>query len=113
MADNAPEANFRLGNVTATVWSNESASGSVNKKFRTVQVEQRYKDGDEGASLGSDLVFGFQTTLAAMNFFIHSPHVKLALEVKTAYLLSKQIPRWVCRLTAASQNYLSVRAPTS
>ena len=35
-----------------------------------------------GASLGSDLVFGFQTTLAAMNFFIHSPHVKLALEFK-------------------------------
>jgi len=44
--NNLPEANFRLGNVTATVWSNESSSESGNKKFRTVQVEQRYKDGD-------------------------------------------------------------------
>ena len=49
MADsNSPEANFRLGNVTATVWSNESSSANGNKKFRTV-----YKDGDEWKSLGT------------------------------------------------------------
>jgi len=41
MADsNSPEANFRLGNVTATVWSNESSSANGNKKFRTVKVTE-------------------------------------------------------------------------
>ena len=52
MANNSPEANFRLGNVTATVWCNESTSGSSNgnRKFRTVQLEQRYKDGDDWKS---------------------------------------------------------------
>ena len=54
MADsNSPEANFRLGNVTATVWSNERSSANGNKKFRTVQLEKRYKDGDEWKSLGT------------------------------------------------------------
>ena len=54
MADsNSPEANFRLGNVTATVWSNESSSANGNKTFRTVQLEKRYKDGDEWKSLGT------------------------------------------------------------
>ena len=50
MANNSPEANFRLGNVTATVWCNESSGGSGNRKFRTVQLEQRYKDGDDWKS---------------------------------------------------------------
>ena len=50
MPNNSPEANFRLGNVTATVWSNESSGGSSNRKFRTVQLEQRYKDGDDWKS---------------------------------------------------------------
>ena len=58
MADsNSPEANFRLGNVTATVWSNESSSANGNKKFRTVQLEKRYKDGD-GKKKGTQLKRG-------------------------------------------------------
>ena len=48
--NNSPETNFRLGNVTATVWFNESSGSSGNRKFRTVQVEQRYKDGGDWKS---------------------------------------------------------------
>ena len=44
-----PENAFRLGNVSATVWSNSSQSND-NREFRTVQVEQRYKDGDDWKS---------------------------------------------------------------
>lgn len=52
MSNNSPEASFRLVNVTATIWYNESTNGSGdgNRKFRTVQLEQRYKDGDEWKS---------------------------------------------------------------
>ena len=50
MANNAPESTFRLGNVTATVWCNEGKSDSGSKQFRTVQIEQRYKDGNEWKS---------------------------------------------------------------
>ncbi len=44
-----PEAAFRLGNVNATIWSN-SSSGESNREFRTIQVEQRYRDGEEWKS---------------------------------------------------------------
>ena len=44
-----PETAFRLGNVNATVWNNSSSSNE-NRDFRTVQVEQRYKDGDDWKS---------------------------------------------------------------
>lgn len=44
-----PEAAYRLGNVNATIWAN-SGSGEGNREFRTVQVEQRYKDGEEWKS---------------------------------------------------------------
>ena len=38
MADsNSPEANFRLGNVTATVWSNESSSANGEEKGDAAQ----------------------------------------------------------------------------
>ena len=45
-----PESAFRLGNVSATVWNNSSSSESGSREFRTVQVEQRYKDGDDWKS---------------------------------------------------------------
>ena len=47
--NSGPETGFRLGNVSATVWSN-SNPGESNREFRTVQVEQRYKDGDDWKS---------------------------------------------------------------
>ena len=43
---NGPETAFRLGNVSATIWTNSSSAESGSREFRTVQVEQRYKDGD-------------------------------------------------------------------
>ena len=49
MAKNSPETSFRLGNVSATVWSNPK-NGDDGGTFRTVQVEQRYKDGDDWKS---------------------------------------------------------------
>jgi hypothetical protein len=48
--NNSPESTFRLGNVSATIWNNASQSGEGNREFRTVQVEQRYKDGEEWKS---------------------------------------------------------------
>lgn len=50
MANNPPESTFRLGNVTATVWCNETQAENGTRKFRTVQLEQRYKDGDDWKS---------------------------------------------------------------
>ena len=50
MANNPPEATFRLGNVTATVWCNETQTDKGTRKFRTVQLEQRYEDGNDWKS---------------------------------------------------------------
>ena len=50
MSNSPPEANFRLGNVTATVWCNETPAENGIRKFRTVQLEQRYKDGNDWKS---------------------------------------------------------------
>ena len=45
-----PESAYRLGNVSATIWNNSSSTDSGSREFRTVQVEQRYKDGDDWKS---------------------------------------------------------------
>ena len=50
MANNPPEVNFRLGNVNATVWCNDDRNGNGNRKFRTIQLEQRYKEEDSWKS---------------------------------------------------------------
>ena len=45
-----PETTFRLGNVNATVWCNESSNEGNSREFRTIQVEQRYLDGNDWKS---------------------------------------------------------------
>ena len=40
----APESTFRLGNVSATVWCNESKAENGSREFRSVNLEQRYRD---------------------------------------------------------------------
>ena len=42
MADK-PAKRFRIGNVSATVWRNES----TDKSFYTVNFQRSFKDGDE------------------------------------------------------------------
>ena len=44
-----PEKTFALGNVNATVWVNDSTA----KEFRTVKLEQRFKQGDDWKSSNS------------------------------------------------------------
>lgn len=50
MSNNSPEKTFRLGNVAATVWRNETQGEKGTREFRTVQLEQRYKEGDQWKS---------------------------------------------------------------
>ena len=41
---NMPEKKFRAGGVTAAVWCNTTKANGVEREFRTVAVERRYKD---------------------------------------------------------------------
>ncbi len=43
----APETTFRLGNVSASVFVNEVNGDSGKRKFRSVNVQRSYRDGDE------------------------------------------------------------------
>ena len=43
----APETKFRLGNVSASVFVNEVKGDGGKRKFRSVNVQRSYRDGDE------------------------------------------------------------------
>ena len=43
----APETTFRLGNVSASVFVNEVTGDSGKRKFRSVNVQRSYRDGDD------------------------------------------------------------------
>ena len=59
----APETTFRLGNVSASVFVNE-ANGDVGKrKFRSVNVQRSYRDGDQTKFVSS---FGLSDLPAAI-----------------------------------------------
>ena len=47
--DKSPEATFRLGNISSSVFVQESSgsNGSPKREFRTVNVQRSYRDGDE------------------------------------------------------------------
>ncbi len=43
-----PETTFRLGSVSASVFVNEvNGDGGKKRKFRSVNVQRSYKDGDD------------------------------------------------------------------
>ncbi len=43
-----PETTFRLGNVSASVFVNEAnGDGGRPRKFRSVNVQRSYRDGDQ------------------------------------------------------------------
>ncbi len=43
----SPETTFRLGNVSASVFVNEVDGDRGKRKFRSVNVQRSYRDGDE------------------------------------------------------------------
>ena len=43
----APETTFRLGNISASVFVNEANGDGQKRKFRSVNVQRSYRDGDE------------------------------------------------------------------
>ena len=43
----SPETTFRLGNVSASVFVNEANGDGGKRKFRSVNVQRSYRDGDE------------------------------------------------------------------
>ena len=49
-SNSGPETAFRLGNVSATIWRNSTQGDTGSRAFRTVQVEQRYRDRDDWKS---------------------------------------------------------------
>ena len=45
---NKPEATFRLGNISASVFVQETAAnGQPKREFRTVNVQRSYQDGEK------------------------------------------------------------------
>jgi hypothetical protein len=44
---NPPETTFRLGNISASVFVNEVDGDSGKRKFRSVNVQRSYRDGDD------------------------------------------------------------------
>ncbi len=48
MSGSKPETTFRLGNVSASVFVNEAnGDGGRPRKFRSVNVQRSYRDGDQ------------------------------------------------------------------
>lgn len=48
MASNrSPEATFRIGPCSASVFVNEVEGDSGKRKFRSVNIQRSYRDGDE------------------------------------------------------------------
>ena len=43
----SPEATYRIGNCSASIFVNESNGDGHKRKFRSVSVQRSYKDGDE------------------------------------------------------------------
>ena len=48
-----PERTFRIGSVSASVFVNEVEGDSGKRKFRNVNVQRSYKDGDEWKQSGT------------------------------------------------------------
>lgn len=49
----SPEKTFRIGNVSASVFVNEVQGEGGKRKLRNVNLQRRYKDGDEWKSSSS------------------------------------------------------------
>lgn len=47
MANSKPEKVFRIGYVSASVFSNEVEHDGVKRTIRSVNVQKSYKDGDD------------------------------------------------------------------
>ena len=46
MSDKKPEAKFRAGTVSATVWANQTVKDGQPRAFSSVSFEKSYKDKD-------------------------------------------------------------------
>jgi hypothetical protein len=54
----SPEATFRFGNVSSSVFVQETnGDGNQKRKFRTINVQKSYKDGDE-TKFGNSFTLG-------------------------------------------------------
>jgi len=49
----SPEKTFRIGSVSASVFVNEVQGDGGKRKIRNVNLQRRYKDGDEWKSTSS------------------------------------------------------------
>jgi hypothetical protein len=47
MAKNLPEAKFKAGAVSATVWKNTGKRDGQAVEFRTISIDRRYRDKNE------------------------------------------------------------------
>ena len=62
----APEATFRYGNVSSSVFVNESESNGQKRKFRSVNVQRSYRDGDDTKFTSSFSLGDLPAAIAAM-----------------------------------------------
>ena len=49
----SPEKTFRIGSVSASVFVNETQGDGAKRQLRSVNLQRRYKDGDEWKSSSS------------------------------------------------------------
>ncbi|MCA9645585.1 MAG: hypothetical protein KC492_33070 [Myxococcales bacterium] len=66
MAKNSPEASFRLGNVSATVFVQDAGSGDEKRTFRTVSLQRSYRDGDQTKYSGSFTAGGLPSAIRTL-----------------------------------------------
>ncbi|MEM9354712.1 MAG: hypothetical protein AAGB04_00735 [Pseudomonadota bacterium] len=43
----SPEATYRLSNISASIFVQETGEGQQKRKFRTINLQRSYRDGDE------------------------------------------------------------------
>ncbi len=78
----APETTFRLGNVSASVFVNEvNGDGGKKRKFRSVNVQRSYRDGDETKFVSSFGLSDLPTAIRVLQ--LAQAHVE-AKEAETA-----------------------------
>lgn len=63
----SPEATFRFGNISASVFVQETQpDGQPKRKFRTVNVQRSYRDGDETKFVSNFTMSDLPSAIRAM-----------------------------------------------
>ncbi len=62
-----PERVFRIGSISASVFANEIEGDGGKRKVRNVNLQRRYRDGDEWKSTSSFALPDLPVAIAVLN----------------------------------------------